>query len=390
MADDPTAEPDAPRVPPAPSVTPGSAPPPPSGADGPGTWSRRGCLTAAGVVGALVLVGVVVLVVVLVVAKGWLGDKVDDLAKERQEVVDETGIETGSTDVDHPPQRDIRLGACEFDDEGGVQASGTLTNWTESTSDYRISLSFRDGGGRGPGHRVRLDGDHRRGRRGPRHDQLVGLGAGAARGLLHLPGGADRPLGLRRGAPRRGRFLTPEAATSLCHGGKLVQTALKSAPSSCRQNLHAGAVERRERHPGRVPLVGDRGRRRRALRRHDGRLAHRLPRGPLHARPCCCWPRPSPSWSGVAASGPPPAGRSSPPVWCCSPLGDGVYALPWDTDIGTTGLSWADPLYVLGSFVLVAGALRLKSAHVGEGEPRGADRRDQHRPGGRPCCSGTP
>ena len=146
MADDPTADTDAPRVPPAPSVTPGSAPPPPSGADGP-TWSRRGCLLAAGVVGALALVGVAVLVVVLVMAKGWLGAKVDDLAKARQDIVDETGIATGSTDVDHPPQRDIHLGACEFDTEGGVQASGTLTNWTESTSDYRISLSFRDGGG---------------------------------------------------------------------------------------------------------------------------------------------------------------------------------------------------------------------------------------------------
>jgi hypothetical protein len=102
---------------------------------------------AAGVVGVLALVGVAVLVVVLVMAKGWVGNKVDDLAKARQDVVDETGIETGSTDVDHPPQRDIRLGACEFGTESGVQASGTLTNWTESTSDYRISLSFRDGGG---------------------------------------------------------------------------------------------------------------------------------------------------------------------------------------------------------------------------------------------------
>ena len=146
VADDPVGSSDAPRVPPAPSVTPGSAPPPPSGADG-HTWSRRGCLMAAGVVGVLALVAVAALVVVLVVAKGWLGNKVDDLAKERQEIVDETGIETGSTDIDHPPQRDIRLGACEFDIEGGVQASGTLTNWTESTSDYRISLSFRDGGG---------------------------------------------------------------------------------------------------------------------------------------------------------------------------------------------------------------------------------------------------
>lgn len=49
-------------------------------------------------------------------------------------------------------------------------------------------------------------------------------------------------------------------------------------------------------------------------------------------------------------------------------LGDAVYALPWSADIGTTGLNWAEPLYVLGSLVLVAGALRLKSAHVGEGD----------------------
>jgi hypothetical protein len=97
-------------------------------------------------VGVLAVVGLAALVVVLVVAKGWLGHKVDDLAKARQDAVTETGIETGSTDADHPPQRDIRLGTCEFDTEGGVQASGTLTNWTAAASDYRISLSFRDGG----------------------------------------------------------------------------------------------------------------------------------------------------------------------------------------------------------------------------------------------------
>jgi hypothetical protein len=102
---------------------------------------------AGAVVGGIALVGIAALVVVLVVAKGWFGDKVDDLAKERQVIVEETGIESGSTDIDHPPQRDIRLGACEFDADGGVQASGTLTNWTENRSDYRISLSFRDGGG---------------------------------------------------------------------------------------------------------------------------------------------------------------------------------------------------------------------------------------------------
>jgi hypothetical protein len=132
----------APRVPPAPSVTPGSAPAPPPGAPHP-TWSRRGCLVAGAVTGVLALVALAVVVVVLVAARGWFGDKVDDLARKRQEVVTETGIETGSTDLTHPPQRDIRLGTCEFDAEDGVQASGTLTNWTDATSDYRISLSFR-------------------------------------------------------------------------------------------------------------------------------------------------------------------------------------------------------------------------------------------------------
>ena len=133
-------------MPPPPSVTPGSAPPPPSGAE-PQTWSRRGCLVVGGIAAVVAVAGIVMLVIVLVMAKGWLGNKADDLAKARQEVVDETGIETGSTDVDHPPQRDITIGACEFDAEGGVQASGTLTNWTEDPSDYRISLSFRDGNG---------------------------------------------------------------------------------------------------------------------------------------------------------------------------------------------------------------------------------------------------
>lgn len=136
----------APGAPPAPSVTPGSAPPPPADVEQP-EWSRRGCLLVGLVAGGVLVVGLVALLVILVAAKGWLGDKVDDLAKERQKIVAETGIETGSTDVDHPPQRDIKLGACDSDGDGGVKASGTLTNWTGTTSNYRISLSFRSGGG---------------------------------------------------------------------------------------------------------------------------------------------------------------------------------------------------------------------------------------------------
>ena len=102
-------------------------------------------LAAAAIAG----LAVVALVVGILVVRDRLGDDAGEQAAERREVVDETGIETGSTDLDHPPQRDIRLGACEYDLEGGVRASGTLTNWTEDLSDYRISLSFRAGEGSG-------------------------------------------------------------------------------------------------------------------------------------------------------------------------------------------------------------------------------------------------
>jgi hypothetical protein len=145
LGDDEEPGPGAPGVPPAPSVTPGSAPPPPAGTEP--AASRRGCALLGLVLGVVGLVVVGALVVVLAVAEGWIGDKAEDLAQKRQDVVDETGIATGSTDTAHPPQRDVSIGACEFDGAGGVKASGTLTNWTEDPADYRISLSFRDGGG---------------------------------------------------------------------------------------------------------------------------------------------------------------------------------------------------------------------------------------------------
>ncbi|HEY6531872.1 MAG TPA: GGDEF domain-containing protein [Acidimicrobiales bacterium] len=47
-------------------------------------------------------------------------------------------------------------------------------------------------------------------------------------------------------------------------------------------------------------------------------------------------------------------------------VGDAVYTLPSGTDIGDTGLSLADPLYLVASGVMVLGALRLKGSQVGE------------------------
>ena len=64
------------------------------------------------------------------------------------------------------------------------------------------------------------------------------------------------------------------------------------------------------------------------------------------------------------------AGWPSPPVWRCSPSVTPSTPAPMDTDIGSTGLSWADPLYLIGSMVLVVGALRLKSATSGRATAR--------------------
>jgi len=47
-------------------------------------------------------------------------------------------------------------------------------------------------------------------------------------------------------------------------------------------------------------------------------------------------------------------------------VGDTVYGLPEGAEIGATGLSWADPFFLLGSVVVALGALRLKGAHWGE------------------------
>ena len=60
-------------------------------------------------------------------------------------------------------------------------------------------------------------------------------------------------------------------------------------------------------------------------------------------------------------------------------IGDAVYSLPAGIDIGDTGLTLADPLYVVGSVVMVLGALRLKGSQVGERDLESTIDAVQHR-----------
>lgn len=137
--DDPDAEFPVPAPPP-PSVTPGSAPPPPVGE----STDQGGCLPLIVLGGAAAFIALLVMVVVVIVGVKFFGtDGGSSDAEILQDVFIQTGIASASTDADHPPQRDIRLGVCEGDGNGGVRAAGTLTNWTSSPADYRIDVSFR-------------------------------------------------------------------------------------------------------------------------------------------------------------------------------------------------------------------------------------------------------
>ncbi|NCY16216.1 MAG: hypothetical protein EBX39_05500 [Actinobacteria bacterium] len=96
------------------------------------------------VAGLGALVAVIALLVVLVIARSVFGDDATSAGKVEKEVVDQTGIVTSTDDTDHPPQRDIRIGTCESDGQSGARAAGTITNWTDAPSDYRVVVSFRN------------------------------------------------------------------------------------------------------------------------------------------------------------------------------------------------------------------------------------------------------
>lgn len=96
------------------------------------------------VAGVGLLVVVLLLLVVLVIARSAFGSASASDPTIDKEIVDQTGIQTITPDVDHPPQRDIRIGTCESDSQSGVRAAGTITNWTSQPSDYRVVVSFRN------------------------------------------------------------------------------------------------------------------------------------------------------------------------------------------------------------------------------------------------------
>jgi Na+-transporting methylmalonyl-CoA/oxaloacetate decarboxylase gamma subunit len=109
-----------------------------------GTSHHQSRLIPLWVAGVGVFVAVIALLVVLVIAKSVFSQSSTSAQKAEKEVVDQTGIATSTDNADHPPQRDIRIGTCESDGQAGVRAAGTITNWTDAPSDYRVVVSFRN------------------------------------------------------------------------------------------------------------------------------------------------------------------------------------------------------------------------------------------------------
>jgi hypothetical protein len=96
------------------------------------------------VAGVGLFVVILIALVIIVIVRSALGSSGESAQKIDKEIVDQTGISTGTPDVEHPPQRDIRIGTCESDSQSGARAAGTVTNWTSEPSDYRVVVSFRN------------------------------------------------------------------------------------------------------------------------------------------------------------------------------------------------------------------------------------------------------
>ena len=143
-------------APPAPGAMAGGPPPPGAApAPPPSSSSSSGCLKALLIVGGILVVlglGAVALLVFAIdrgvdYAEEW----VEDFEKV-QEVTEETGIGTSSSNATNPPQYDIDMDGCEvvdsdsFEDQVRLVATGTIENHSSKASDYWVLIHFLSDG----------------------------------------------------------------------------------------------------------------------------------------------------------------------------------------------------------------------------------------------------
>jgi hypothetical protein len=100
----------------------------------------------------LVVGGLMVFTVLVVVSlnlAGIIGGKGSRSEQDQllAEIREEYGIGTSSRDLDHPPQRDLQLGACDRLEGSTVQVNGSVTNYTASDAGYEITVVVREGSG---------------------------------------------------------------------------------------------------------------------------------------------------------------------------------------------------------------------------------------------------
>jgi hypothetical protein len=120
---------------------------PANAAPSPRPKATGGCLLMALVVGGLVAFTVIVVVSLALV--GVIGG--ESSAEERAEILaeieEESGIATANTDIDDPPQRDLRMGLCEVDAAGTMVVRGSVTNPLDEPARYELTVVFQEGSG---------------------------------------------------------------------------------------------------------------------------------------------------------------------------------------------------------------------------------------------------
>ena len=104
-----------------------------------------GCLFAGLAIGAMMAFTVIVVVSLTLVGVIGGESSADERREILAEIAEETGIATSSQDIDEPPQRDVRLGLCETDEQGTMVTSGMLTNPEDVPVDYVLTVTFHEG-----------------------------------------------------------------------------------------------------------------------------------------------------------------------------------------------------------------------------------------------------